>query len=258
MPQRDKTYFISDLHLGSAHHADPEASERRIVRLLEAIRPTAERLFLVGDIFDFWFELRYAIPKGNTRFLGKLAQMADEGIEIHLFTGNHDAWYFDYLQHEIGLTVHTRHLITTLNGKRLYISHGDREDQSSYWVGVMRNLFDNKICQRLFAAIHPRWTFGFAHAISIASRRRGERINRKQKDYSFRGEANERLIKFAKTHAATAERCDYYIFGHRHIDLDMQLAANSRILILGEWFKIHSYATLEPDGSIVLELFEPQ
>lgn len=161
MTARTKTYFASDLHLGSPYHDDPRAAERRFVRWLHSIEPEAKRLILVGDIFDYWYEYRQVVPRGFTRTIGLLGEMADEGVEIHFFTGNHDIWISDYLPTEIGCTLHREAATMDLEGHRFFIAHGDEYAPSRAYA-ITRAIFHSRVCQFLYGLL-PAWlTIPFA------------------------------------------------------------------------------------------------
>ena len=206
----------------------------------------AGTLYLLGDILDYWYEYRYVVPKGFTRFFGKLAELSDNGIDIHWFIGNHDIWIFDYLPHELGITIHDGTLITEIGGKRFFLSHGDNVGKRPMTFRFLRKIFRNRFCQYLYAAIHPRWTVAFALRWSAHSRKAGD-------DYAeYQGEKNEHLVRFAKEFRET-DKIDFFIFGHRHILLDLALPHQSRIIILGDWIKHPSYAVFDETG---LNLFD--
>ena len=248
MNTRNKIYFASDFHLGAASHSDPLEIERKIVRWLNAISTDAKSIYLLGDIFDFWYELRLAVPKGFTRVLGKLAELSDMGIEIHIFTGNHDVWMFDYLPQEIGATIHPGSLITEIGGKRFFLAHGDGLGDRSIGFRFVRWMFHNKVCQMLYSALHPRWSFALAKRLSRMSRENG-------KTGEYRGEQGEELVLFAKNYLSGHSGIDYFVFGHRHIMLDMQLPHNSRLFVLGDWLSYFSYIVFDGE-TISLEQFE--
>ncbi len=241
---RKKIYFASDAHLGARFHSDPSAVEKRLVRWLDSIKTEAAAIYLLGDIFDYWYEYKYVVPKGFVRFLGKLAELSDQGIEIHLFTGNHDIWMFDYLPKEIGAIIHRDVLTVDLLGKRFFLGHGDEVDFRSKAFRFIRALFRNRFCQWLYAGIHPRWTFGFALGWSLSSRKKG--IEKGMHIPEYQGENNEYLILFAKKYLQTHPDIHFFIFGHRHIMLDMMLSRSSRILIAGDW--MHYFSYIEWDG----------
>ncbi|WP_106832292.1 UDP-2,3-diacylglucosamine diphosphatase [Parabacteroides pacaensis] len=247
-----KIYFASDAHLGARFHKDPLATEKKLVRWLDFIKQNASAIYFLGDMFDYWFEYKYVVPKGFIRFLGKVAELADSGIEIHFFIGNHDIWMFDYLPKETGAIIHREPLTIDLLGKRFFLGHGDEVDDRSLSFRFIRALFRNKFCQWLYAGIHPRWTMGFAYAWSLHSRRSG--LQQKEKD-KYEGEDAEYLVSFAKDYLKTHPDINFFIFGHRHIMLDLMLTRSSRLLIAGDWMKLFSY--IEWDGeTLILEQFE--
>ena len=249
MSVRNNTYFISDLHLGASYIADPRAHERRVVEFLDHIAPDCKRLFLLGDILDYWWEYRTVVPRGFTRFFGALARLADSGVEIVWFKGNHDIWIFDYLPQEIGLTVHDGIMVTELDGHRFLMEHGDGVGRLPWSFRKLRGLFRNRVAQKLYAAIHPRWTIGFAHSWSSHSRKQG--------GYTPSERAGDNLVNFAKTYNAdhADEKIDFFIFGHCHTILDSTLPDGSKIIILGDWISRFSYAVW--DGKdITMKRFE--
>jgi len=246
-----KIYFISDCHLGAGTLENPLDFERRVVRFLDSIEEDCEQLFLLGDIIDYWFEFKHVVPKGFTRFLGKLAMMSDKGIKIHWFTGNHDIWIFDYIPQEIGCKIHTTSEIVELHGHKLFLAHGDGLGEDSKSYKFMTNFFHNRFCQRMFSWIHPDITTSFAHWWSKKSRLSGEDFP------DYMGENKEHLVQFAKRHlAAGHDEVEYYLFGHRHIMLDLMLTRNTRLIILGDWIKHFSYAVMDEEGNMMLDQFE--
>lgn len=233
MPSRTDTYFLSDLHLGARYAGDVHAAERRVCRFLDAISPTAKRIFLVGDVLDYWYEYRYAVPRGFVRFFGKLAELSDSGVEITWLIGNHDIWIFDYLPAELGITVADGNLVTEIEGRKFFISHGDAQDDSSRSFRLMRTLFRNRFCQRLYAAIHPRWTIPFALGWSRHSRASGSEDDVPKPD---------RLVDFGRRYLRRHPDIAFFIFGHLHILEDIALPPDSRVIILGDWLSHFSYA----------------
>lgn len=229
------TYFISDLHLGAGYIADHREHERRVVEFLRAIEPTACRLYLLGDILDYWWEYRDVVPRGYVRFFGELARLADNGVEIVWFKGNHDIWIFDYLPREIGLRVHDGVMVTEMDGKRFLLEHGDGVGRLPWTFRMLRGLFRCRFAQRLYAAIHPRWTVGFAHAWSSHSRKSG--------GYVAPDTVCNNLVDFAVEYNRTAtDKIDYFIFGHLHVAVDRQLPDGSKMVVLGDWISRFSYA----------------
>lgn len=248
---RNKTYFLSDLHLGAKYLKDPLDYERRVVRWLNSIKDSAKAIYLLGDILDYWYEYRNVVPRGFTRFLGTLATLADDGVEIYWYIGNHDIWIFDYLPTEIGVTVIDGYEIKEIDGHRFFLSHGDGLGKLSPGFKLIRSIFRNKICQKLFSAIHPRWTVPFAHKWSSHSRNFSNEIPQ------FKGEENESFISFAKQWLAEHkdQPIDYFIFGHRHILLEYNLSNESKLYVLGDWIHHFSYAVYDGE-KITLSTYE--
>ena len=245
-----KIYFISDCHLGAGTLENPLEYERRVVRFLESIEDDCEELFLMGDIIDYWFEFKYVVPRGFTRFLGKLAMMADKGVKIHWFTGNHDIWIFDYLPNEIGCTLHTGPEVVNRHGRKLYLAHGDGLGEDSKMLQFMTGFFHSRICQKMYRWIHPDLSTAFAHWWSRKSRLSGNEFP------DYLGEDREHLVQFAKKKIGEGFEPDYFIFGHRHIMLDIMLSRKSRMMILGDWITHFSYAVMDEEGEMMLDQFE--
>lgn len=234
-----KIYFASDFHLGAPDYASSLEREKLLVDWLDAIKKDAAELYLVGDVFDFWFEYKTAVPKGFVRLLGKLAEIADSGIKIHYFTGNHDMWVFDYLPKEIGLTIYRSPIHASYNGKKFLIGHGDGLGPGDKGYKFIKKVFANPLCQWLFARLHPNFGIRLANFWSGKSR-----IHTGSSDEKFLGEDKEWLIIYCKE-VLQKEAIDYFIFGHRHLPLDIQLNANSRYVNLGEWMNYRSYAVFD-------------
>lgn len=245
-----KVYFLSDAHLGAKTLDQPLEYEKRLVRFLDSIKEEASAVYLLGDIIDFWYEYKTVVPRGFTRFFGKIAELTDRGIEVHWFAGNHDIWMFDYLPKEIGVVIHHQALLTQINGKSFFLAHGDGLGDDSTSYKIMSGFFRNRFCQRLFSAIHPRWSIAFAHRWSQHSRLNGSDFDQ------YLGEDREHLVKFARNYLQS-HKVDFFLFGHRHILLDLMLSRESRLLILGDWISHFSYAVME-GTDIWLEQFEPE
>ncbi|MDR3129616.1 MAG: UDP-2,3-diacylglucosamine diphosphatase [Tannerellaceae bacterium] len=231
-------YFTADAHLGGRCHPDPPAVERRMVRWLESVHLDAQAIWFLGDTFDYWFEYRHVIPKGYTRFFGKLAELADDGIELHFFTGNHDVWLFDYLPEQLGAVIHRTPLIVDLLGTTFFLAHGDEADPNPAFR-LLRTLFRSPLCQSLYAAIHPRWSMAFAHRWSYRSR----------SSHSCKPENLTPYIDFAQTAVQSDPDIAYLIFGHLHCPLELPLSPPNtvpRLFILGDW--ITSPTSLRWDG----------
>lgn len=253
MDGRTKVYFTSDAHLGSGYHADPRAVECRLVRWLQSIEGDARAVYFLGDMFDYWFEYRTVVPRGHVRFLGQVALMADQGIEIHFFAGNHDVWFADYLEKELGAQVHHEEALVTLDGKTFRLAHGDKEYCGLSWTNrFLYRLFRHPVARCLYAAVHPRWTVGFALSCSLRSRKRGVRkATVGQIPHAYHNEyfeiEKEWLIRWTKAHIEEHPEVDYYLFGHRHLLVDLALRGEKRIVILGDWLQYNSFAVW--DGS---------
>lgn len=253
---RTKVYFASDMHFGSQYHAEPRLVERYFVQWLRAIRDDARALILVGDIFDYWFEYKYVVPRGFTRILGTLAELSDSGVELHLFCGNHDVWMFDYLEVELGATIHRGPKLFLFDDRRFFVAHGDEFDRRNTKFRIIRSIFHSRLCQILYASLHPRWTVGFAHAWSLHSRRSG--IRRHSERPSVIDPEREYLVRHATDaiRQSPEDAPDYFIFGHRHILLDYPIA-DARVLILGDWISYFSYAVWDGDTLTLQQLPSP-
>jgi UDP-2,3-diacylglucosamine hydrolase len=233
---RKNVYFASDAHLGLDIFENPIDTERRLVRWMDSIKDSAKAIYFVGDMFDYWFEYKDVVPKGYSRFIGKMAELSDNGVEIHIFTGNHDIWMFGYFEKELGAIVHHKELITEIDGKKFYIAHGDGLGDPSISVRILRKFFRNKPCQALYKTIHPRLTVPLGYAWSRHNRKK--KIGLKSEKYL--GEKQEYLVEFAKKHAQDND-IDFYVFGHRHIVLDLLITPKQRVAILGDWIQNFSY-----------------
>ena len=252
---RKKVYFISDLHLGASYGEDKNLRERRVVRFLDSIAADAEAIYLVGDILDYWFEYRYVVPKGFVRFFGKLAELSDSGAKITWMIGNHDIWIFDYLPDELGIEVIDGLLDREILGTRIVLEHGDGVWQRDWKYKMLRKVFRNKTCQKLFSGIHPRWTIPFALNWSSHSRKTGEQgvakrnreISQSIKKGCYKGlpENIQALEEFSKDYIRRNGEVKYFIYGHLHHLLDKEISPGSRMLILGDWLTHFSYAEFD-------------
>ncbi len=234
-------YFLSDAHLGSLAIPHPRMQERRLVNFLDRIKHKAEAVYLLGDIFDFWYEYRYVVPKGYTRLLGKISELTDLGVEVHFFCGNHDLWQSNYFETECGMQLHRQSEVVELHGQTFYLSHGDGLGSKDGKFKLLRTIFHSPLCQRLFSALHPRW--GMAFGMEWAKHSRLKREDGKEPPYQ--GEQNEELVRFAKDYLQTHPDINYFLFGHRHIELDLMLSRTSRMLILGDWISQFTYAVFD-------------
>lgn len=235
-------YFISDLHLGASYIKDSRAHEARVVSFLDSIADKAGELFILGDALDYWFEYRTVVPRGYVRFFGALARLADRGVKITWFIGNHDIWLFDYLRDEIGIEIVDGYLVREVLGKRFFMSHGDGVGRLPLGFRLLRATFRNRTCQKLYSAIHPRWTIPFAHRWSNHSRHfNAEEVPR------FEGEEKEPLVEFCREYLADTDGdIDFFVFGHRHTLVDLPLSPRgSRMIILGDWLHHFSYGLFD-------------
>ena len=235
-------YFLSDAHLGSRAIPHGRTQERRLVRFLDSIKHKATAVYLLGDIFDFWYEYKMVVPKGYTRLLGKISELTDLGVEVHFFIGNHDIWCGDYLQQECGVILHKEPATVEWGDKVFMLAHGDCLGDPSKKFKMLRSIFHNKLCQRLFSALHPRWGMEFGLSWAKNSRMKHEREGGEP---PYMGEDKEYLVVYAKEYLKTHADINYFIFGHRHIELDLMLNRNSRVLILGDWISQFTYAVFD-------------
>lgn len=231
-----KIYFLSDFHLGAPNAVTSLQREKTIVAFLDSIKEDAEEVFIVGDIFDFWFEYKTVVPKGFVRLLGKLAELSDNGIALHFFVGNHDMWIRDYFQKELNMKVYFEPTHFNLNGKKFLIGHGDGQGPGDHSYKFLKKIFRSPVCQWLFGMIPPSIGMGIANYFSKRSRQAESGHEEK-----FLGEENEWLITYCKE-VLQQEHFDYFIFGHRHLPIDFTLNSNSRYINLGEWINFNSYA----------------
>lgn len=238
-----KIFFASDFHLGVPDYESSLEREKRVVRWLDAIKHEAHTIYLLGDIFDFWFEYKYTIPKGFIRFQGKLAELSDAGIPIVFFTGNHDMWMFDYFPTNFGIPVYRKPQELKVGNQMLLIGHGDGLGPGDHTYKFLKKFFDSRICQWLFARIHPNFGIWIA---SVWSRK--SRISNQKTEEKFQGVEGEFLWHHC-TEIEKQNHYDFYIFGHRHLPLELKIGENSRYINLGEWVRFNSYA--EYDGKDV-------
>ncbi len=238
---RKNVYFLSDAHLGSLAIKHGRTQERRLVRFLDSIKDKAATIYLLGDMFDFWNDYKYVVPKGYTRFLGKLSELTDMGVEIHFFTGNHDLWTYGYLEKECGLIVHHRSITTEIYGKVFLLAHGDGLGDPDRKFKLLSRVFHNSTCQHLFNAIHPRW--GMKLGLTWAKHSRLKRADGKEVPYM--GEDKEYLVRYTKEYMKDHPNIDFFIYGHRHIELDLMLSHKTRMLILGDWIWQFTYAVFD-------------
>jgi UDP-2,3-diacylglucosamine hydrolase len=241
MPTPNKIYFASDIHLGAGSYESSRQREDRFVRWLDSIKTDATEVFLMGDVFDFWFEYKTVVPKGYIRLLGKLAELTDSGIKLWMFKGNHDMWMFDYFVKELGATIITNELVIERGGKKFFLHHGDGLGPGDRKYKILKKIFRSGFCQWLFARLHPNLGIGIANRWSQNSRI----VNERKEDRKVYEQ--EWLVTYSRE-VLQSTHYDYLIFGHRHLPLDIQLNDKSRYINLGEWINYNSYAEFDGEG----------
>lgn len=232
-------FFLSDFHLGAPDQTQSLKREKRIIAFLDQIKNRTEKLFLLGDMFDFWFEYRKVVPKGYVRLLGKLAEFSDAGIPVYFFTGNHDMWVKDYFQQELNMTVLQHPTEFEFNGKTFLIGHGDGLGPGDHGYKRLKKIFRNPACQWLFGLLPPALGIGIADYFSKSSRAKTGMT-----EQQFLGEEKEWLIHYCREQLQQKHR-DYFVFGHRHLPIDFQLNEKSRYINLGDWIHHFSYAVFD-------------
>ncbi|MBQ2797023.1 MAG: UDP-2,3-diacylglucosamine diphosphatase [Tidjanibacter sp.] len=242
-------YFASDMHLGSGTPEECRKRELQVVGWLDKVAADAEGIFLVGDVFDFWYEYKRVVPKGFTRLLGKLAELTDRGVQIYFIPGNHDMWQRDYLEKECGIKVCFKVKQITLNGKKVAIEHGDEIYARALGGGtrLMDTIFRSRICRWLFShLIHPDFALRFGQGWSHGSR--------KSKDiaFPFLG-AEDPMVKEAERRIASGEEIDYFVFGHNHCAAEQPLSGRQKAFFLGNWFGEPVYGVLDKEGVFTLK-----
>lgn len=222
-----KTYFISDIHLGLPDREKSLQRELKLVKLLDKIKNDAETIYFVGDIFDFWWEYKSVVPRGFVRFLGKIAELSDSGINIIFFTGNHDVWLKDYPAEELGVSVLHEELKTVIGNKKFYIAHGDGLGPGDKNYKFLKKIFTNKFLQWCFTRLHPNFAFWLARKWSHNRRK-------KETHYDFKGENKELLVLHTKE-ILEKEHFDFFIYGHRHFPLMLKIGKTSKHINIGDW-----------------------
>jgi UDP-2,3-diacylglucosamine hydrolase len=246
-----KIYFLSDLHLGTPSYEDSLAREKKVIEFLDKILPNTSELFLVGDVFDFWFDYKTVVPKGFVRILGKLAQFSDAGIPVHYFKGNHDMWLSGYFEKELNFIIHSDNYTFESEGKKFFVGHGDGKGPNDFGYKRLKKIFRNPLSQWLFRWLHP--DIGMAIALSWSKSSRyatGEKLEK------FSGVENEWLVHYVRR-KQRQNPADFYIFGHRHLPLEIAIDENTKYINLGDWLHYQSYA--EFDGQkLELKFYEKE
>jgi len=246
--QKQFIYFASDLHLGLYPKYRSLEREKKVVHWLESIKDKASEIYLLGDIFDFWWEYKRVVPKGFTRFLGKIAELTDNGVKVHFMTGNHDMWINQYLSEETGMIIHRKPIIKKMNEKRFFIAHGDDLGPGDIGYKCLKKCFKNKVLQWFFSWLHP--DIGIYIGQTWAKKSRYSKTLTDQ----FKGEDKERLVLFAKK-ILQNKPIDYFIFGHRHIPVELKLNKDTTFINLGDWITHFTYGVFDGNG-IQLKSFE--
>lgn len=229
-------YFLSDAHLGVPDHKRSLAREKLLVAFLDEAKKDATEIFLLGDIFDFWFEYKSVVPKGFVRLLGKIAEITDSGIPVHYFTGNHDMWIFSYFEKELGVIMHRKPLEKVIDGKLFFIAHGDGLGPGDRGYKFLKKIFSASVSRKLFSWLHP----GFGTSLALYFSKKS-RLANGDKDEFFHGEDKEMLILFCKD-MIKKRPYNYFIFGHRHLPMEIEIAPDTKYVNTGEWVKSFSYA----------------
>ena len=243
--ERHKIYFASDFHLGLDVGESSLSREKKIVNWLVSASADAKEIYLLGDIFDFWWEYKKVIPKGFTRLLGTISSITDSGIPVHFFTGNHDLWADNYFSEECGMIMHRSPLTVTFNEKAFHLAHGDGFETRDVWKKFLRSIFRNRILQKMYSALHPSIGMWIGQKWSLNSR-----LDKGVEE--FQGEENEGLIRYAKA-ALAKEKIDYFIFGHRHLAMNYQINPDSEILFLCDWISKCNYAQWDGETLRLME-----
>lgn len=236
---RKYTYFISDLHLGAKYISDTREHQCRVTAFLREIEPEAKTLYLLGDVLDYWFEYRTVVPRGFVRFFGELARMSDAGVRIVWLTGNHDIWMSDYLSREIGAEIIDapgEGIEQLIDNKLFFLSHGDNFGPQPRAYRMLRAVFHNRACQKLYSALHPRWTVGFAHNWSSHSRKTG----------GYAGaEVPSSTIEHARKMAADCPALSHIVIGHYHRPAQIPVGQHCTLTVLGNWVDRSDYAVFD-------------
>ncbi len=240
MTDKGKIYFVSDVHLGAPALSNNHERELRFARWLDSINVDVKELYLMGDIFDFWWEYKKVVPRGFTRILGRIANLADRGIPVYFFPGNHDLWVFDYLPSELGVVVHHQEIVKEIAGKKFFLAHGDGLDESDVGYNRLKKIFTNKKLQWLFSRLHPNFALHIAHRWSKSSR-----TAKFEKEDEFNVNVDG-IYKFAESFLKK-EQIDYFIFGHRHQMVNTPMNENTSFVLLGDWIKSFSYGVFDGD-----------
>lgn len=240
LTEKGKIYFVSDVHLGAPALKNNREREILFSRWLDEIKSDVAELYLLGDIFDFWYEYKKVVPRGFSRILGRLSDLSDKGIPVHFFTGNHDMWAYDYLEEETGAKVHHKQIIRDIWGKKFFLAHGDGLDAGDKGYLFLKKVFTSKTMQWLFSRMHPNFGFALAHKWSATSRLSKSDY---QEDFMVNQDG---MYKFAADFLQS-NPIDYFVMGHRHRMINEKMKGNTRFILLGDWIKSFSYGVFDGD-----------
>ena len=245
-----KIYFASDIHLGKDLALSSDERETMFIQWLESAQHNAEKIYILGDLFDYWYEYKHVIPRGFDRILSTLRTLKSNNVDIEIFTGNHDMWMKDFFSTELGIPLHRDPIIVTHHNKTLFLGHGDGLGPGDHGYKFLKQVFRNSICQWLFSRIHPNtalWVMKYFSQVS-------NNLNRDK--FPFESFEKEWLVSFSEEQSKALPEIDYFIFGHRHLAIDYLLSNGvTRYINLGDWMELFSYAFLE-DGELKLTTFE--
>ncbi|GGD51027.1 UDP-2,3-diacylglucosamine diphosphatase [Muriicola marianensis] len=239
VPEGKKVYFASDNHLGAPSREQSMAREKHFVSWLQEVKEDAAAIFLLGDLFDFWFEYRTVVPKGFVRTLGTLASITDGGIPVYFFAGNHDLWMNGYFEEELGIPVFHKPQLFEINGKRFFIGHGDGLGPHDKGYKRMKKVFTNPVARWFFRWMHPDWGVRVAQYFSVKNK-----LISGEEDKEFLGEENEWLVQYAKR-KLEGDHFDFFVFGHRHLPLEIKLNPKSTYFNLGDWISHYTYGVFD-------------
>lgn len=244
-----KIYFASDFHFGIPDTESSLEREKKLVRWLEEVRKDAAEIYLMGDLFDFWFEYKTVIPKGFTRFLGKLAEITDSGIPVHLFRGNHDIWAFHYLQKEIGLVLHRDPEIREWNGMRFYLAHGDGLGHGDRGYKFLKKVFEFPFNQWLYRWLHP--DLGSAMGLYFSRKSKYAHIAREKKDANTNNIPTDRLYEYSRQVLKKDPDIRFFIFGHHHLPIHKKIEETAEFFLIGDWITHFSYVVFDGKKAVL-------
>lgn len=242
-----KSYFASDFHLGIYGDKDPAKREKAICAWMEKAAEDAKVIYLLGDCFDFWFEYKTVVPRGNVRFLFTLKKITESGVRVVMFKGNHDMWMFGYLQEECGVEIIANEYVFEDSGKKFFLHHGDGLGEGDHSYKLLKKIFRSKLCQWLFARLHPNLGIAIARRWS-----KGSRLAKQDVYNVYFGDEKEILTRYFMEKSKT-ENYDFYICGHRHLALDISLNNGARYINLGDWYKNPHYGVFDGKDFVLVK-----